>query len=209
MHIVASDYSNAAWFYDRLSRVVFGQTLVKAQIHFLSAIPPHSNILIAGGGTGQLLESIAAIHSQGLKITYAEISAKMIARAQRRNAGQNQVTFINEGVEHISADDKFDVVITAFLLDSLNPQIFSPVFYHMHSLLRLGGIWLNTDFQLTGKWWQKPLLKSMYFFFRLMGCTDTISLPQIARAFRRTGYEVVEERSFYGDFILASVYRKE
>ncbi|PTQ94948.1 methyltransferase family protein [Mucilaginibacter yixingensis] len=206
---MASDYSNAAWFYDNLSRVVFGQALVRAQTRFLSAIPAGANVLIAGGGTGKLLESIAAVHPQRLKITYAEISSKMIARARQRNAGQNEVTFVNDAVEHVAGQEVFDVVITPFLLDSLNPVIFPQVFNHMHQLLKPGGIWLNTDFQLTGKWWQKPLLKSMYFFFRLMGCTDTISLPQIANQFRQLDYDVVKEKGFYGDFILASVYEKQ
>jgi len=205
---VASDYSNAAWFYDNLSRIVFGQTLVEAQARFLSAIPADANVLIAGGGTGKLLESIAAIHPQGITITYAEISSKMMAHARQRNAGKNQVTFVNDAVEHVAGREVFDVVITPFLLDSLNPEIFQQVFDHMHQLLRPGGIWLNTDFQLTGKWWQKPLLKSMYFFFRLMGCTDTISLPQIAGSFNKRGYKALQEKAFYGDFILASVFEK-
>lgn len=205
---MASDYSNAAWFYDNLSHVVFGKALIKAQTHFLSAIPAGASVLIAGGGTGKVLESIAAVHPQGLKITYAEIASKMIARARLRDAGQNQVTFINDAVEHVTGREAFDVVITPFLLDSLNPGVFPQVFGHMHQLLKAGGIWLNTDFQLTGPWWQKPLLKSMYFFFRLMGCTDTVSLPQIAGTFREFGYRTAEEHAFFGDFILASVYQK-
>jgi hypothetical protein len=37
-------------------------------------------------------------------------------------------------------------------------------FMHIHHMLKPGGMWLNTDFRLTGKWWQFVMLKSMLLF---------------------------------------------
>jgi ubiquinone/menaquinone biosynthesis C-methylase UbiE len=203
-----SNYDNAAWFYDRLSRIIYGRALIKAQTSFLHLIPANSKVLIAGGGTGWILEEIGKIHPSGLHITYVELSAKMMARAKKRNAGGNTVIYVNAPVEEAGLQPEYNVVITPFLLDSLPPAVFDTVFKRLDSLLDPSGMWLNVDFQLTGKWWQKPLLKSMYLFFRVMGCVENVELPLIKQRFNLGRYQTQDERTFFGEFIAATVYRK-
>jgi len=205
---LSSNYDNAAWFYDRLSRVVFGNTLKKAQTTFLPLINPQSKILIAGGGTGWIIEELGKIHPTGLNITYVELSEKMMAKARKRNARGNTITYINQPVEETELSSDFDYIITPFLLDSIPHPAFKQVFNSMHNLLKTEGLWLNTDFQLTGKWWQKPLLKGMYLFFKLMGCTNVTELPAIKQQFTDTGYITIAEQTFFGKLILAGAYSK-
>jgi ubiquinone/menaquinone biosynthesis C-methylase UbiE len=202
-----SNYDNAAWFYDRLSRAIYGNTLIKAQTHFLHLIPANAKVLIVGGGTGWILEEIAKTHPSGLRITYVELSEKMMALAKQRNAGGNDVIYINAPVEQADLQPDFDIVITPFLLDSLSPASFDVVFNQLHNLLKPSGLWLNTDFQLTGKWWQPVLLKSMYLFFRLIGCVENVDLPLIKQKFLGYGYQAAEEQFFYGQFIASTVYK--
>jgi ubiquinone/menaquinone biosynthesis C-methylase UbiE len=202
-----SNYNNAAWFYDRLSRVVYGHALVKAQTHFLHLIPANAKVLIAGGGTGWILEEIIKQHPTGLDITYVELAEKMMAISKKRNTCVNSITYLNLPVEEANLQPNFDVIITPFLLDSLSPVNFDKVFSSLHNLLKSGGLWLNTDFQLTGKLWQPALLKSMYLFFRMIGCVENVALPVIRQAFIKAGYAVIDEQSFFGEFILAGAYR--
>src|SRR5665213_2689273 len=77
-----ANYDNSAWFYDRLSRLIYGDALVRAQVYLLGFIPENAKVLIAGGGTGWILEKLADVHPAGLQITYAEVSAKMMAQAK-------------------------------------------------------------------------------------------------------------------------------
>jgi ubiquinone/menaquinone biosynthesis C-methylase UbiE len=205
---MASNYDNSAWFYDRLSRVIYGKALIRSQVYLLSCISAGASILIAGGGTGWILEEIAKIHPSGLKITYAEISAKMMVRSRKRNAGNNEVTFINLPVEDVQMPDRFDVVITPFLFDNFTEQTLQKVFGHIHQSLKSGGIWLNTDFRLTGKWWQKFLLRSMILFFRIICRIESTKLPDIEKCFEQKGYAVINQETFFGEFILSSVYQK-
>lgn len=201
-----SNYDNSAWFYDRLQRMVYGKTLIKAQTRFLDHIPAGAKILIAGGGTGLLLEEIARIYPSGLEITYVELSANMMTKARQRFVAQNHVHFINMAVEDADLSSNFDVIITPFLLDSLSPVNFQNVFNSLHRLLKPNGIWLNIDFQLTGKWWQKPLLKTMYYFFRLIGCVENTDLSNIRQEFISRGYQVLAEQAYLGSFVLSGVY---
>lgn len=206
---MAANYDNTTWFYERLSKLVFGQTQVKAQEYFLNHIKPNSHILIIGGGTGQILESLSRIYPSGLRITYVEISAKMMVLSRQRNIGQNEVIFITDNIEQLNFDGLFDAVITAFLFDNFSDENLAAVFPLINRQVKPGGLWLSTDFQLTGPLWQKLLLKSMYAFFKLMGAVDVDRLPDIKRIFRLHGYSLSGEKTFYGNFILAAAYQKQ
>jgi ubiquinone/menaquinone biosynthesis C-methylase UbiE len=205
---MAANYNNSAWFYDKLSRVIYGKSLIRAQVYLLRFIPPESKILLVGGGTGWILEEIAKIHPSGLQITYVEVAERMIALSRKRDTGANEVIFINDAVENAPIGAEFDVVITPFLFDNFTEENLQKIFGHIHKGLTHGGLWLNADFHLTGKWWQKVLLKSMLLFFRIVCGIEATKLPDISGSFLKYGYHTTEQKSFFGDFILSGVYCK-
>jgi len=205
---MAASYNNSAWFYDRLSRLVYGRALINAQVYLLQFIQADANVLIVGGGTGWILDELTKIHPSGLQITYVEIAADMMMRSKQRDAGLNKVTFVNDAIENVRPDTPFDVVITPFLFDNFTDKTMRVVFDHIHHMLKPHGLWLNADFQLTGKWWQAVLLRSMFLFFRLICGIEASILPDIKKQFEDHGYGVSEERCFYGDFIIAGVYKQ-
>jgi ubiquinone/menaquinone biosynthesis C-methylase UbiE len=205
---MSANYDNSAWFYDRLSGMVYGKALIRSQVYLLKHIPKNSNILIAGGGTGWILEEIAKIHPSGLTITYSEISSKMMALTRKRNARDNKVIYINEPVENIKVNNQYDVVITPFLFDNFTEQTFQKVFAHIHYQLKQNGLWLNTDFSLTGKWWQSLLLRSMILFFRMICRIEAKKLPEIEKCFEQYQCKIIDQHTFFGEFILSTVYQK-
>jgi ubiquinone/menaquinone biosynthesis C-methylase UbiE len=205
---MSANYNNSAWFYDRLSRLVYGSALIDAQLFLLKFIPPESNVLIVGGGTGWILEEITERHPKGLTITYVEIAPKMMAASKKKNIGGNWVVFVNSAVEDVLLPDDFDVVITPFLFDNFTQINFERIFTHIHCALKPGGLWLNCDFQLTGKWWQYLLLKTMFLFFRMVCKIEASRLPDIERQFEFRGYNNVSRSAFYGNFIEANAYVK-
>ncbi|HEK22161.1 MULTISPECIES: class I SAM-dependent methyltransferase [unclassified Mucilaginibacter] len=202
------NYDNAAPFYDRLSRLVFGKALINAQAYLLKHIPPDATILIVGGGTGYILEEITKQHPTGLKITYVEISAKMMALSQNRNYGHNEVNFINKPIQEARLSQAFDVVITPFLLDNFTDKNLPAIFTPIHQALKDGGVWLYTDFRLTGKLWQNLMLKSMLLFFKILCGVESWRLPNVAGLFARHKYSIIDEKGFYGNFIISRAYQK-
>jgi ubiquinone/menaquinone biosynthesis C-methylase UbiE len=175
----------------------------------LQYVTANANVLIAGGGTGGILEEIAQIHPSGLTITYVEISAKMMVLSRKRNAGDNKVIYINEPVENLAAETQYDVLITPFLFDNFTEQTLQKVFTHIQAKLKPNGLWLNTDFRLTGKWWQSFLLRSMILFFRIICRIEAKRLPQIERCFGEHQYKITDQRAFFGEFILSTVYKRK
>jgi len=205
---MAASFNNSAWFYDRLSRLVYGKAIVNTQFYLLGYIQPNSNILIVGGGTGWILDEITRLHPTGLKITYVEPAKRMMALSQKRNAAGNEIVFINDVVENVNLPANFDAVLTPFLFDNFTAETLKIVFNKIDSLLKPGAFWLNCDFQLTGRWWQVLLLKSMFLFFRTIDKIEAGELPGIEDCFNRNNYSPKSEQTFFGDFIVARVYRK-
>jgi ubiquinone/menaquinone biosynthesis C-methylase UbiE len=205
---VASNFDNAAWFYDGLSRLVYGKALINSQVYLLQYVKPGSNILIVGGGTGWILEELTKIYPSGLQITYVEISSKMIALSQKRYTGNNEVVFINDAIEKVTGLTGIDMVITPFLFDNFTVATARFVFAHIHSALKQDGLWLNADFQLTGKWWQNVLLKSMLLFFKILCGIEATQMHYIEPCFIKNGYGIVAGKTFFGDFIISKVYIK-
>jgi len=202
-----ANYNNAAWFYDRLSRIVYGKALIMAQVYLLQYVPADAKVLIVGGGTGRILEELSKRQSWGLTITYVEIAPKMMALSKKRNTGNNQVIFINDAIENVSLPPGFDVVVTPFLFDNFTEQTTQKVFDHLHALLKPSCLWLNCDFQLSGKWWQRFLLGSMFLFFRMVCRIEASKLPDINKQFSNHHYKVIAQQTFFGDFILSRVYK--
>lgn len=170
-------------------------------------IPPGSSVIIIGGGTGWVLEEITKLHPSGLNITYVEASEKMIAKSIKRFTGANQITYINKPIERMIDPNQYNVVITPFLLDNFSEQTLKAVFKHIHGLTKPGGLWLNSDFQITGKWWQKLLLKSMLLFFKAICNIEASGLPNIEAQFVIHSYETIAQKTFYSDFIISKAYK--
>jgi ubiquinone/menaquinone biosynthesis C-methylase UbiE len=206
---MAANYNNSAWFYDSLAKLVYGKALVNAQVYLLTHIPSNTKVLIVGGGTGWILDELARIHPSGLQITYVEIAPNMMVQSKKRDTGNNQVTFINDAIENINLPADFDIALTPFLLDNFTEESLSKVFISIATLLKPNALWLNTSFQLTGKWWQRVLLKTMFIFFKITCGIEASKLPGIDKCFEDNGFTLVDQQSFFGEFIGARVYQKQ
>jgi cyclopropane fatty-acyl-phospholipid synthase-like methyltransferase len=131
-----------------------------------------------------------------------------VALSRKRNIGGNTVVFINDAIEQVKLHNDFDIVLTPFLLDNFTEENLDTIFNSISSKLKKDGIWLNASFQLTGKWWQCVLLKTMFVFFQIICGIEASKLPDIYKHFEANGYTLVDQKGFFGDFMAAKVYRK-
>ncbi len=207
---MAANYDKIAPVYDLLSRLVYGNSIRKAQCSLVQFIKPENRILLIGGGTGWILEEMAKLHTSGLTIDYVEASAKMIQLAQKKSRGNNTVRFIQTPVEDFSAAGLYDVIFTPFIFDNFNKEKAALIFKKLSPLLKSQGIWLHCDFTGDKKedpFWQRLLLKIMYAFFRLTTGIETSKLIPIENYFQ-PAYQKIFEMYFYARFIQATAYRK-
>ncbi|MFI5196610.1 MAG: class I SAM-dependent methyltransferase [Chitinophagales bacterium] len=203
------NYDTVALFYDQLARLAYSKTLINAQLYLLNAIPAGAHVLIAGGGTGWVLEELTKIHPSGLTIDYIDASPKMISLAEKRNAGNNRVTFITAPIQDMQyTPNEYDVVLTPFLFDNFTDSTLQKIFPVIDKQLSREGIWLYCDFRDTGIWWQKVLLKIMYLFFRLCCGIEASQLPDVASCFSSYHYKITGQKMFRRGFIVAAIYKR-
>ncbi len=203
-------YDAIANIYDGLAKLFIGADLRNAQVYLLESVPANARVLIAGGGTGWIIEELATIHPHGLVIDYADISDGMIALAKKRNAGGNIIHFIQHSVLDGNGINKYDVIITPFLLDNFKEENMKQAFQALHQQLLTNGLWLYADFQIAGRYkgFQKLVLFIMYAFFRITCGIEANRLPDVAGCFAEAQYLLLKSKTFRHQFIVASVYRK-
>jgi ubiquinone/menaquinone biosynthesis C-methylase UbiE len=209
---MSNNYDPVARYYDFLSYLVFGQAEINAQIELFGYIAPDSRVLIVGGGTGWILEKIAAVYPSGLQITYVENSTRMMELSRKRNYGHNPVEFVQLPIEEFVATAPFDCILTGFVFDNFSADKAAAVVRQLDLLLRDGGYWLYADFYLPKrkrKLWQAVLLKAMYIAARIICKVEASKLPDMDSIFGEVGYTPVYTSFHYSRFIKSVAYRKK
>ena len=184
--------------------------MLNAQQYLINFIPAKARVLIIGGGTGWILEEIAHVHPSELTIVYIDVSPKMISLAKKRNAGNNKVTFITSQVQDVHySPEEYDIVLTPFLFDNFTDDSLQKIFPEISKGLKRGGLWLHCDFEETGRFTQRFLLKVMYFFFRVCCGIEASGLPDVSALFSRYEYKISGRKTYMKGFIAATIYRRE
>jgi ubiquinone/menaquinone biosynthesis C-methylase UbiE len=208
---VGNNYDKVANYYDRIHHLFYGQSEINAQVELLDYIRPGDRLLILGGGTGWILEKIAAIFPAGLQITYIESSAQMMELTKTRNWGFNQVELVNSVVEDWKGEMEYHCVLTGLFFDNFKDAHAAAIVRQVTPYLKNGGYWLESDFyypRRRGKLWQAILLYSMYFSARLICGVEAKRLPEMDRIFSQEGYGVLYTTFHYQRFIRSVVYRR-
>lgn len=207
---MTNDYNRIAGFYDTLSRVVYQRSIINAQGFLIQLINNRDKILLAGGGTGWILEEISKLQRQNISVVYVEKSSAMIKLAQKRKFENITVEFIEAAIEEYNTTEKFDVVFTAFLFDNFLQDKIDIIFLKLDTYLKQKGFWLYADFinnKSNKKNWQQVLLKTMYLFFRLSAKIETQELVDMQPYFENN-YSMITQQFYYNKFIQAIAYKK-
>lgn len=210
------NFNTVAPLYDALSFLVFGHRLEQAQSVFLRpnarlSIPKGASVLVVGGGTGKILKPLLQ-NCQPDRVVYLEKSAKMLARASRRMAetpllGTAEFRLGDETA--LRPGERFDVVITPFLLDLFTEQtLTTELLPRLNNVLAEGGYWLVTDFVRTGVWWHETLLWAMIRFFRLTAGIETRQLVDWQRLLSASGLKLRAFQPRLDGLISTELYQK-
>jgi ubiquinone/menaquinone biosynthesis C-methylase UbiE len=193
--------------YDSIVKIIFGNALDSAQAAYLKDIPPNSNVLILGGGTGWNLVELIRINPSA-RVWYIEASSSMIKSAKKKIKAtypQAQIYFIH-GTENSIPETAFDAVITNFFLDLFSPITLGKVIRKIKPFLSTNAVWLVSDFISQDKYWQKALLKLMYFFFQKTCGIESSQLPQWESELSNAGLKEMRSKMFFRSFIKSAVF---
>jgi tRNA (cmo5U34)-methyltransferase len=202
----ADNFDGIAPWYDFLVKLVFGKSVKHAQELFLDRLPQTGHVLIVGGGTGWIVESLLKVQPLH-HVTFIEASAKMLKIAQQRLRDKSdRVTFVHGTDENIPLGVLYDGIITNFFLDLFLPKGLNVIIHRLKKHLKTDGYWIATDFVAT-QWWHRVFLRTMYLFFRFTSNIRARQLPPWHKTLTENGVKEISSAAFYGGFIVTKLYR--
>jgi ubiquinone/menaquinone biosynthesis C-methylase UbiE len=200
-------FDRLSWIYDFLVKIIFGSSIRDAQINLIQNVQTKKGWLIIGGGTGWILEDIFKYHPEA-QVTYLEASQGMIDKAKSRKIDSN-VNYILGSVDQIPSDHQFDIVVTNFFWDMFLTQSAIDIKNKIDEHLNIHAQWLVVDFKNADIWWQRALMKIMYWFFRITCGIEARSLPDFEELFVNEKKNQVYRATFYQGMIESHIYQKE
>ena len=202
-----------AWCYDALAALVFGPALKQAQRAALGGLPAGApRVLILGGGTGWVLLEVLRRRPQAT-VLYLEASPKMLARARARLARAAPATAAQVEFRHgtqaaLGPAERFDALVTFFVLDCFAPAELLGALTRLQAAQRPGAPWLLADFCYARRGWRRALLWLMYTFFRLTTGLRARALANLPAALTRLGLTPVRRAVFFAGALEAIIFEE-
>jgi ubiquinone/menaquinone biosynthesis C-methylase UbiE len=200
---IANGFDFLAPFYDVLARLIIGKSIVISQLYFLKRFKQSKHLLILGGGSGWLLDSLCK-ECPDVRIDYIDVSPGMINRAKERVKNNHRINFIQGGDDDIP-DRLYDGVITNFYLDMFDEKGLDAVIEKIKKALTKSSLWVVTDF-VSEQRGHELMLWWMYRFFRIIARIEATSLPDWQSHMKVAGSELLESKKFKNGFIAANLY---
>lgn len=208
MKSTLNGFNRLASYYDRLKTMVFGQTIHDSQQWFLKSIPPGANVLILGGGSGEILPPLRRMNPDAV-ISFVDASSSMLGMAKKRipEEDKQKLRFIHGTENDLDEGAAFDAIVTHFFLDLFPDHKLENLCNHLGERLRPGGLWVVSDF-VDGGARDRAVLWLMYRFFRFTCGIEADRLPDWEGHLTASGLVEVSSKFFCKKFIKSGLYRK-
>ncbi|WP_436514842.1 class I SAM-dependent methyltransferase [Ekhidna sp. To15] len=198
--MAVNDFNRIAQYYNRVSKLIFGNQLLKAQTCFLAEIKPEDQVLILGGGTGEFLEYLPPCQ----KIHFVEMSSEMLKRASSHTL-ETEIEFINIDFLKFQSSIKYDFIICPFFLDCFNEENLNHVLAKIKPMLKPDGLLLVADFRKTKS--NSLLLAAMHLFFHIFANLEAEQLLDIDGKVTSLGFMKIKEKISHRNQLFSRLYR--
>lgn len=163
-------FDRLARHYDWLESLTAGSRLQRARTAWLPALRGHRRILSVGEGHGRFAAACVAQYPAA-ELTCVEASPLMLARAQRRLAGQPaNILWRQSDFFAWQPEGVYDAIVTCFFLDCFTPGQLAQVIAKLAGCARPDAVWLLADFAVPEagppRWRAQFAHALMYNFFR-------------------------------------------
>jgi ubiquinone/menaquinone biosynthesis C-methylase UbiE len=144
----------------------FGGGLRRRREAFLFELGNPRHVLVLGDGDGRFLQVVCALYPQA-HVDAVDSSSRMIELARRRVG--DRVTFHCLDAREFSGGE-YDLAAAHFFFDCFETEELSKMLERVRTRT-----WLVSEFRKTR--WSGPILRALYFFFRLTTGLRVTSLP--------------------------------
>lgn len=202
-------------WYDFFGHVCSGGRIYESQVSLIPHLPKRcEHILIPGCGNGKflipLLENITFS-----SLTIIDSSAIMIENAKQNSLNwEHQIKYIHAEFNTNELDQDYDLICAPYFLDLFEDSLCTEMVFDLYSLLKPGGLFLCSDFDLTSgihnrPFWSKIYIRFLYEVFFLTTGMLTKDLPRVFENFDKLGMDLVAEDYFMCSIIHSAIYKKD
>lgn len=196
------NYDKIAPYYQSLSQIIFGNTLIECQLDVFRSLNPHSKLLIIGGGDGKVFKYL---DRDDLEITFVEISEEMMNLA--REQSNLPINWMQADIFRINFKETFDYVYLPFLIDNFTENQTESLIKRIKPILNLDGELIITDFIEKPVAWHKYLMQAMYLFFRAVASVKVKKMPPLKNILKAESFSSVSTQFYFKGFIETAKYR--
>ena len=184
----------ARW-YRWLEYAAFGGALRKRREAFLFELGNPQEVLALGDGDGRFLQGFAALYPQA-GVDAVDSSARMIELARARVPS---ATFHLADAREFAFEKQYDLAIAHFFFDCFEQDELRALLGRIRTKS-----WLVSEFRNTH--WSWPVLRGLYFFFRVTTGLRVTSLPDYRGVLERLGYGLEREQVTLGGLLVSEVW---
>jgi tRNA (cmo5U34)-methyltransferase len=186
--------SLARW-YRWLEYAVFGGALRRRREAFLFELGYPKKVLVLGDGDGRFLQLFAALYPEAL-VDAVDSSAKMIELARAR---VGSAMFHLADAREFPFEEEYDLAAAHFFFDCFETEELA---------LLLGRVrterWLISEFRNTH--WSRPLVRGLYFFFRLTAGLQVTTLPDHRAVLEGLGFRIEREEAAWKGALVSELW---
>jgi SAM-dependent methyltransferase len=189
--------SIARW-YRWLEYAAFGGALRRRREAFLFELGNPQKVLVLGDGDGRFLQLFTALYPQA-RVDALDMSTRMIELAQASAPG---VTFHLADAREFPFEEHYDLAVAHFFFDCFEAGELQALLSRIRA-----NTWLVSEFQPTR--WSWPILRSLYFFFRLTTGLRVTALPDHRAILSSLGYQIEKQQSALGGLVVSELWVRE
>ena len=178
--------------YRWLEYAAFGGALRKRREAFLFELGNPQRVLVLGDGDGRFLQVFAALYPKA-QVDALDVSARMIELARARVPS---VTFHLADAREFVFEENYDLAVAHFFFDCFEQDELAALLAKVRAKN-----WLVSEFRSTS--WSRPVLRGLYFFFRIATGLRVKSLPDHRNLLEGLGYRIENEQRALGGLVVS------
>ena len=186
--------SIARW-YRWLEYGAFGGALRQRREAFLFELGNPRKVLVLGDGDGRFLEVFTALYPNA-RVDAVDVSARMIELAKARAPS---VAFHLADAREFSFEPEYDLAVAHFFFDCFEQQELAALLSRLRAKT-----WLVSEFRNTR--WSWPILRGLYFFFRVTTGLRVHALPDHRAVLEKLGFRLEKEQASLAGVLVSQLW---
>lgn len=195
-------YNRIAFFYYPLLKLVFGTSIFKIQKTLIHQLPSKGNLLILGGGNGEIIPEIYKTCPQ-LVIDFVEASSNMLSLAKKKVAPDQKVIFIHSDTIPRKV---YNAYLFPFVLDCLHTHEYRAIQDQLEHFAQKDNRILVIDFYQASTLKQKCLLALSILFIKITTKYPAWKLPPVFDYFDHSKFKALNTCYLQNKFMRATIY---